>query len=589
MSTGATSQLTDLVTMYQRSVQAYGPKPCYGIKKGATWSWLTYADVGAAVDKLRGGLVSLGVAKGDPVAVISNNRIEWAVGCYATYGAGAVWVAMYEAQLDKEWKFILADCGAKVVFAATRAIADRLHKLKGELPALQHVICFEGTGEGTYEGLLERGAKAPSPMVAVAPGDIANIIYTSGTTGNPKGVELSHQNLVFGVQKIHEVAPFTSEDRSLAFLPWAHVVGGCIELHGMFSLGAQAAICEQVDQIVASLAEVQPTVLLAVPRIWNKIYDGVQKQIAGKPAPIRAIFAAGMRARSKQKRGQPTSLWEKIALALAKKLIFSKIIAKFGGRLKFAISGAAALSKEVGEFIDNLGVVVYEGYGLSECCGIACANRPGGQRIGSVGQALPGMRIELDKTVAGSDADNGEIIIVGPSVMKGYHNLPAQSAEVLTAQGGLRTGDLGRLDAEGYLYITGRCKELYKLENGKYVAPAPIEEQLTLSPYIGQVMLHGQDKPFNVALIVADPVTIKQWAAENNVSGDPMTCDQTRALIAAEIEKFSADIKGYERVKKFVLASEELSTANDMLTPTLKVKRRNVVAKYGAALDALYK
>jgi len=590
MSTAA--KFRDLNDMLQKALAAHAARPCFGLRRGEGWQWMTYGDVGKLIDKARGGLASIGIGKGDRVAVIANNRLEWAVGQYATYQLGGVYTAMYEAQLDKEWKYILADAGAKVCLCANAQIKARVEKLKAELPALEHVVCFEGTGPGSWAEILETGEKKPVPVAQVSPDDVANFIYTSGTTGNPKGVVLSHGNLVFGINTLHEVLPLTHEDRSLAFLPWAHVFGGCIELHSMVSLGASLGICEDVNTLVDSLGQVKPTILLAVPRIWNRIYDGVQKQMAGKPKIIRHIFAEAMRAQSAQKRNQPVGLLGSICLAIAKKIIFSKIVAKFGGRLRFAVSGAAALSKDVAEFIDNLGVVVFEGYGLSECCGVACANRPGAVRIGSVGQALPGIQIELDKTVVGADAENGEILIIGPSVMREYHGHAEQTKETLTPTGGLRTGDLGRLDADGFLYITGRVKEIYKLENGKYVAPAPIEETITLSPLISQVMVHGQDKPFNVAVVVPDLAALEAWAKEHGLGelGKDALCahDQVRAALAAEIEKYSAEIKGYERVKKFLVTPEEFSTANDLLTPTLKVKRRNVITKYGARLEALY-
>ncbi len=587
------AKFLDLNDMLQKALVAHAARPCFGLRRGESWQWMTYAEVGKLIDKARGGLASLGVGKGDRVAVIANNRLEWAVGQYATYQLGGIYTAMYEAQLDKEWKYILADAGAKVCLCATAQIQARVEKLKAELPALEHVVCFEGTGAGSWAALLETGASKPAPIAKVEPTDVANFIYTSGTTGNPKGVVLSHGNLVFGINTLHEVLPLTNEDRSLAFLPWAHVFGGCIELHSMVSLGASLAICEDVNTLVDSLAQVKPTILLAVPRIWNRIYDGVQKQIASKPKIIQHIFAEAMRAKSAQKRNQPVGLVGALCLAIAKKIIFSKIVARFGGRLRFAVSGAAALSRDVAEFIDNLGIVVFEGYGLSECCGVACANRPGAVRIGSVGQALPGIRIELDKNVAGADGENGEIVILGPSVMRQYHGNAEQTKETLTAAGGLRTGDLGRLDGDGFLYITGRVKEIYKLENGKYVAPAPIEETITLSPLIAQIMVHGQDKPFNVAVVVPDLAALEAWAKTQGLEGlskDALCAhEKVRTALAAEMEKYSADIKSYERVKRFLVVAEEFSTANDLLTPTLKVKRRNVVQKYGERLEALYR
>jgi long-chain acyl-CoA synthetase len=333
-------------------------------------------------------------------------------------------------------------------------------------------------------------------------------------------------------------------------------------------------------------------VLFAVPQIWNRIYSGVQANVASKPKLIRWMFDAGMRAQSKRRRGESPSFGERFALPLAKKLVFGKVKQKFGGRLKFACSGAAALSPDVAEFIDNLGIDVFEGYGMTELSGIATCQRPDARRIGTVGKPLPGVDIKLDHEAPGGDADNGEIIVYGTGVMLGYHNQPEETARVMTAEGGLRTGDLGKLDKDGFLAITGRVKELYKLQNGKYVAPAPLEEKLTLSPFIAQVMLHGADKPYNVAIIVPNLQNAQKWAQDNGLdassSASLLTSPQMRELIGKELEKYSADWKSYERIKAFIVAEEEFTTANDMLSQTLKLKRRNVLKRYGGDLDKLY-
>jgi long-chain acyl-CoA synthetase len=388
------------------------------------------------------------------------------------------------------------------------------------------------------------------------------------------------------------VVPIDGRHHSLAFLPWAHVYGGSIELHGMISLGAALAICEKRERILEYIGEVKPTVLFAVPQIWNRIYAGVQANVAEKPKAIQKIFASALRSRSKQKRGQSRTFGEVMALPVAKALIFGKVKKRFGGKLEFACSGAAALSPDVAEFVDNLGIDVYEGYGMTETSGIATCNQPTARRIGTVGKPLPGVEIKLDHSAPGGDAENGEIVVYGTGVMLGYNNQPEETAKVMTADGGLRTGDLGRFDADGFLVVTGRVKELYKLQNGKYVAPAPLEEKLTLSPFIAQVMLHGADKPYNVAIIVPNLQNAQKWAEENGLDATSSTAilssPKMRELIAKELEKYSADWKSYERVKKFLIALEEFTTANDMLTPTLKVKRRNVLQRYGTDLDNLY-
>jgi len=333
--------------------------------------------------------------------------------------------------------------------------------------------------------------------------------------------------------------------------------------------------------------------LCSVPRIFNRIYDGVNKQMAGKPKPIQALFRAGISAATKRRKegAGSLSLGEKIKLGLADKLVFSKIRAKFGGRMKYAFSGGAALSREVAEFIDALGITVYEGYGLTETSPIATANRPGAHRIGSVGKAIPGVKIVIDKEAAG-EVNQGEIVIHGPNIMHGYHNRDEENKAVFTEDRGFRTGDLGYLDDEGFLFITGRIKEQYKLENGKYVSPAPLEEQLKLSPYILNAMVYGDNRLYNVALVAIDVEAVKTWAQGQGLTfeSDAAMCENGRVkqLVMDEIQKYSADWKGFEKVQKVTLTSEDFTTQNGLLTPSLKVKRRVVWQRYGQQIDALY-
>jgi long-chain acyl-CoA synthetase len=527
------------------------------------------------------------------VCLVSNNRVEWAVVAYACFGLGASVVPMYEAQLPKEWQFIANDCGAVAIVTATQEIHEKAKEVAAKVESVKHVIGFAlpKSDPLSYAALLEAGAKAPSPSIHPTGKDTACLIYTSGTTGNPKGVILTHANLISNINAVQDSFPLSGDDRSLSFLPWAHSFGHTCELHCLLSRGASMALCEAVDKIVANLAEVKPTVLMSVPRIFNKIYDGVNKQMADKPAVIRSLFQAGLRASTKQKKGGELSVLEKVTLAVADRVVFSKIRDKFGGRLRYAFSGGSALSKDVAEFIDALGITVYEGYGLTETSPIATANRPGAHRIGSVGQPIVGVKISIDKTKA-EDGRQGEIVVHGPNVMAGYHNRDQENKEVFTDDGGFRTGDLGYLDDDGFLYITGRIKEQYKLENGKYVAPAPLEEQLKLSPFIVNAMVYGDNRLYNVALIVPDMDAVKKWAAGAGIgeTADAKLLENARVkeMLQAEVEKASQSFKGFERIKKISLTHEDFTTQNGMLTPSLKVKRRVVWQKYGPQIEALY-
>jgi long-chain acyl-CoA synthetase len=593
----ASPKFETLVDIFLQSTANHGPRPLFGEKKNGQWTWLTYAKFGQMVDDLRGGLSQLGVTYGDRVAVIANNRHEWAVGAFASYSLGAVYVPMYEAQLDKEWAYILNDCGAKVVFAANDAIAAKLKALRSELPKLEHIIRFSGSEAeaDTFASLMRRGAETPSPISPPKPSDLAGLIYTSGTTGNPKGVMLSHANMSRNVAAMHELFPMSKEDCSLSFLPWAHSFGQVVELNGLFSMGAAMGIAEGVEKIVDNLGEVQPTLLFSVPRIFNRIYDGLQKRMATESAIKRMLFERGLAVASQRKqlaeKNQRSMLLE-LQHSFFDKVVFSKVRARFGGRLKYAFSGAAAISREVAEFIDNLGITVYEGYGLTETSPIATANFPGNRKIGSVGKPIPGTRVEIDRSETG-DPKQGEIIVYGHNVMMGYYNLPEENAKVFTGNGGFRTGDMGMLDEDGYIWITGRIKEQYKLENGKYVVPVPLEQSLQLSPFITNVMLHGHNKPFNVAIIVPDMESLKKWATEKGLdtSSIPelLKRSEVQQLFREQINEFSKDAKGYERPQRFLLISEDFTTANDMLTPSLKLKRRNVLKKYGEAVEELYR
>jgi len=580
----------NLVEVCEQSCQKFRDRELFGTKSGGAWHFITYGDFQKQVAEFRAGLAALGVTAGDRVAIIAGNSVEWAVAAYATYGLRAAFVPMYEPQPADEWVFILNDCSAKVVITSTKAIFDKIEERRVEIPSLEHVIgiALPESDPRAFAAISRRGAGSKQPPLDPAPGEIAGFIYTSGTTGMPKGVVLTHANFCANLNAIYGLFPLSEQDRSLAFLPWAHAFGQTAELHSLLSQGLSIGINDEVPNLVANLAEVRPTVLIAVPRIFNRIYDGINKQMLEKPAPIRALFHAGVRAATRRARGESPGLGGSIALALADRLIFKKVRARVGGRLRFAVSGSAALSTEVAEFVDALGIDVFEGYGLSETSPVVSTNYHGNRKIGSVGKPLPGVRIVIDTEVTG-DPVNGEIVIYGDNVMQGYHNRPEENAQAFTADRGLRTGDMGRLDEEGYLYITGRIKEQYKLENGKYVVPSPLEEILKLSPYILNVMLQGENKPYNVALVVVDRDSVMRWAKLANFAVKDVTTDaHVKSLIQTELDNYGSRFRSYERPKKFVLVTEDFTVENGLLTPSLKVKRRNVLARYGKALEALY-
>jgi long-chain acyl-CoA synthetase len=429
-----------------------------------------------------------------------------------------------------------------------------------------------------------------------APDDVAGLLYTSGTTGEPKGVVLSHANILANVLAVKDIVRATidrpEEHRTLSFLPWAHAFGHTVELHGLISSGASLAIAESIDKVIDNIREVKPTVLVAVPTVFVRIQAGVEKMIAERSSFVRWLFRAGLEQAKIRRSGLPLSARGKLVLKSADRLIFSKIRARFGGRLRFAICGAAALPRETGEFVDSIGIDVFEGYGLTECSPIVSANTPHARKLGSAGRPLPGVRVVIEKSTKDGESRSGEIIVYGENVMRGYYRRDDENRRVLTADGGLRTGDLGYLDSDGFLFVTGRIKEQYKLLNAKYVAPAQLEEQLKLSPWIESVLVYGDNRPYNVALIVPNEKALQEFAQSAGL-GDQSPAGllehpRVKLLFSREIERLSLDFKGYERIRDFVFVPEPFTQQNGLLTPSLKLRRAEILKRWGSLLEGLY-
>ena len=580
----------NLVDLYRRSCARYAERPLYGTKKNGSWEWTTYGQFLRMIDEFRAGLAQLDVTRGDRVAIISDNRVEWAAAAYATYGLEATFVPMYQAQRADERRYILEDCGAKVAIVANDSIHAEVAAMT--LPDLAHIVGLERPPSDpmSWSALVHAGANSPVPARSPDPSSIADFVYTSGTTGKPKGVLLSHANIASNVSAVHEIFTFEPEDRSLAFLPWAHAYGQICEVHGLISMGSSIAINDAFENLLTNLAEVKPTILFAVPRVFNRIYEGVNRQIAHRPGFVQSIIRTGIAGAIKRAHGDKVGPIERLDLAIDEKLVFEKIRERFGGRLKYAISASATLGRDVAEFVDALGLTVYEAYGLTETSPIVSANVPGSRRLGSVGRVIPGVRVLVDHGVPGADPTAGEIVVYGPNVMQGYYRRPEETARALTKDGGLRTGDLGYLDEDGFLYVTGRIKEQYKLENGKYVMPSALEEALKLSPFVANVMIYGDGRPFNVAIVVVDEARVREWAAsaglrlEDDVSQDA----RVRALVHEEITLHSRDFKTFERPRDFAIVREDFTTQNALLTPTLKLRRRQAAERFAAVIDALY-
>jgi len=586
--------LNNLIEMLEKSRQLYADRPLYGTKLDGVYEWTTYEQFAEKVDAFRGGLATLGVSAGDKVAIICKNTEEWAVSAYATYGLSAQHIPMYETQMAKEWEYIIRDCGAKVLLVANLAVLEQTRDFPENIESLEHIVLLSGSDAGdvtTFSNLLETGRENPVRVRHPESQSPMGMIYTSGTTGDPKGVMLSHRNLIFECEVVLPLLGMTYEDRSLAFLPWAHVFGQVAEVHGLINSGGSAGLVEDVNTLIEELGVLKPSMFFAVPRVYNRIYERLREQMQEKPGFIRALFYGGLKQAKREREGETLGFLDNLTLTLARKIIFKKVLNRFGGNLRIAISGASALSPEVAEFVNDIGISIYEGYGLSENTAALSVNYPGVRRFGSVGKPLPGVQIEIDKSIEGSKEEDGEVIAYGENIMLGYHNLQEKTKESINDDGGLRTGDLGHLDADGYLYITGRVKEQYKLENGKYVAPAPLEESLKLSAYIDQVILYGFNRPNNVALIVVAMPAVQKFAEENGIhgSGESLLSDPlVRELFQKELDHYGKDFKSFERPQNFALLSEEWGIDNGLLTPTLKLKREVVENQFRSQIESLY-
>ena len=584
----------DLVTLLRNATQRHASRPVFAYPgRDGTWVHMLYADLAREEVRLRAALARLGVQRGDRVAVISRNRPEWLVVLAAVHALGAVLVPMYEVQHESDWRHILRDAGARACFVSTEAIGAKVRAMQGELSSLVHVIGFEREVEDdtSFRHLVATAHPGDAPSVTPDPGDVCCFIYTSGTTGNPKGVELTHGAFAYEARVLRTQWNVGPTDRTVSILPWAHVGGFCELIFGV-EQGVCIGLPPSFDQLGEALREIRPTLLAAVPRVWNGLYDKIHKGLADRPPALRWVFETAILAEKKRRGGKPLGKRERLARRVARKVLFPKIRGALGGELRFAISGAAALSKDVAEFFECLGIPVYEVYGQTEGCAVSTVNLPGASKLGTVGKALPGMRIEIDRSAGDADDGSGEVVIHSPSAMVGYHKLPDETAAVLRADGGIRTGDLGRVDDDGYLVITGRVREVYKLENGKFVTPVPIEESLGLSPLIAQAFVWGLNKPHNIALLVVDEESLKKWCAANGVAGETaalLESPRVRALYEREIAERTSAFKGYERVKGFTLISEAFTTESGMLTPTLKLKRGAVLARHKERIEVLYR
>jgi len=588
----------NVVEILEKSVAKFPQRPFLGTKNKQLkqYEWITYTDFGKRVDNLRGGLSQLGVQKDDAVGIISNNSTNWAVCFFAASGLGARFVPMYEAELVQVWKYIVKDANVKVLLISKKAIYEKIKDALSSIPSLQKVIILEGDGPDTMADLEKKGAAKPVKSIYPNASDICVLIYTSGTTGDPKGVLLSQGNITSNAHATGVAFPEINHmDGCLNILPWAHVFGlGELVIYCL--LGGSIGLAESAASIGEDLLLVKPTFLTAVPRVFNKVYDGLITKMNEEGGLAKTLFFMGVESGKKKHelaaQGK-SSFMTNLKFKIADAVVFEKIRQKLGGRLKGVMTGSAAMNPEISRFFWDMGVPLYDAYGLTETSPGATMNCPTKYKIGSVGPFMGMSTIVIDKSVVGPDATDGEIIIYGPNVMQGYHNKPDATKAVMTPDGGFRTGDRGRLDEEGFLFITGRLKEQFKLENGKYVFPVSIEEDIKLNHYVENAMIYGEGREFNVCLVIPDFAALDKWAEKNNLPKDRkelLKKDETKKFLENEIvNQLKANYGSYEIPRKFIFIDEPFSLENGMLTQTMKLKRRVVFEKYQGQIDALYK
>jgi long-chain acyl-CoA synthetase len=566
-------------------------------KKNGQYQPLSTAEFARRVRNISSGLKALGLNKGDKVVILSENRPEWVMVDVATVCSRGVAVPVYTNLTSDQIRYIINDSQARFLVCSNLKLWQKVASIRPELPLIEKYILMEGAMPGEVMSLKEveeRGEEYnlnhPDDFDRLAesiqPDDLATIIYTSGTTGVPKGAMLSHYNLVNNIETLHSLVDFNGGDRALSFLPLSHVLERMCTYAWLY-VGACIAYAESVDTVADNLMEARPTIMVSVPRFFDKFYAAVIDSVLASPNLERRIFfwalQIGRKYAQLKLNHSHLPAWLKLRYQLASKLVFSKIVERTGGRIRFFVSGGAPLSREIAEFFYALGIMIIEGYGLTETSPVISLNTLTDFKFGTVGKILPGEEVKF--------APDGEILVRGPNVMKGYFNKEAETKEAFE-DGWFKTGDVGYLDQDGFLVITDRKKDIIVTSGGKNVAPQPIENALAASPYIANAVVVGDRRKFVSALIVPDFEKLKKYAAENNI-----TFSSNRELIdrpeiyeffMQEINRLTPHLASYEKIKKIILLDRDFEIEAGEMTPTLKVRRKVVEEKYKPLIDRLY-
>lgn len=583
--------------LFFENVDRFSERVALMSKRGGVWEKKSYRKVGNIVRKLSLMLNAWGVRKGDHVAIISENREEWVITDMAIISIGAVNVPIYPTLSEEQIRFILEDAKPRILFLSGEELYGKIEKIGYRFEEVVAFEQFQTDGVVFFQDLIKDAdrinedslATFTSLMKEVSPDDLVCINYTSGTTGKPKGVMLTHRNFVFDILNSTKIVKIVPEDRFLSFLPLSHVLERMGGYYTPLLCGASIAFAESLEKIVENMKEVSPTILVSVPRLFEKIYSGVLTNIESASRLKKKIFHWSVRAGKlrikKEVGGAKLNALERFKLSVADKLVFSKLREFTGGKLERFISGGAPLSKEIAEFFWAAGMKIYEGYGLTETAPVLTLNGLGRVRLGSVGKAIPGTEIKI--------ARDGEILVKGGQVMKGYYKNEEATREVIDGEGFFHTGDIGYLDEGGFLFITDRKKNIIVTAGGKNVAPQPVEDAIKQSPYIAEAILVGDGRKFISALIVLDRENIRGWALENGVEMEPyerfVRDERLVEFISKEIERRTERFSNFERVKKFRILPRDLTMEENELTPSLKVRRRVVLEHFADVVDEMYR
>ena len=558
------------------------------------WSRISYDEVFRTTRAAAAGLRALGVGRGDAAAILADNRPEWAFADYACLCAGVRDVPIYPSLTAPQIAYILQDSGARAVFAEDEVQLAKLMEIRDQCPELRHIIVFDPpdkTSDGILawrefllldpEGLSDRAFREEA--LAARPESVATILYTSGTTGNPKGVLLTHANVESNVRACRTLLDVSDKDTTLSFLPLSHILQRMVD-YFFFAVGCAIAYARDITTVAEDLGIVRPTVVASVPRLYERVYNAVTGASGVKGLLVGWAVSVGLAHADAVLEGRNPGWWTQVRKSLADKLVFSKLRARVGGRLRFFVSGGAPLSPDINRFFFAAGLRILEGYGLTETSPVTNVNTFENFRIGTVGKAVPGTEIRI--------ASDGEICIRGPQVMKGYFNRPEATAEAIDADGWFKTGDIGKIDEDGFLSITDRKKDIIVTAGGKNIAPQPIENRLKLDTYIDQAVMVGDRRRFPSLLVVPDFEQLNEWADANQIdASDPATLlrdTKCQEFLGGRVQQTLAGLASFETPKKTAFLATAFTIEDGTLTPTQKVKRRIVEERYEGLVESLY-